>query len=67
MQGLLYHLTTIAVVAVFLVLCLGLWTMSRGTAPNLSQKLMRWRVGLQFAAIVIIMLFVFISKQQAGS
>jgi hypothetical protein len=67
MQGLLYHLTTFAVVAVFLVLCLGLWTMSRGTAPNLSQKLMRWRVGLQFAAIVIIMLFVLISKQQAGS
>lgn len=66
MQGLFFHLTTLAVVAVFFVLCLGLWTMSRGTAPNLSQKLMRWRVGLQFAAIVIIMLFVFIAKQQAG-
>jgi hypothetical protein len=66
MQGFLFHLTTIAVVAVFVVLCLGLWTMSRGTAPNLSQKLMRWRVGLQFAAIVVIMLFVFITKQQAG-
>jgi len=66
MQGLVFHLTTLAVVAVFVVLCLGLWTMSRGTAPNLSQKLMRWRVGLQFAAIVIIMLFVLISKQQAG-
>ncbi len=66
MQGLLFHLTTLAVVAVFLVLCLGLWTMSRGTAPNLSQKLMRWRVGLQFAAIVIIMLFVLVAKQQAG-
>lgn len=66
MQGFLFHLTTIAVVAVFAVLCLGLWTMSRGTAPNLSQKLMRWRVGLQFAAIVVIMLFVFITKQQAG-
>jgi hypothetical protein len=66
MEGLFFHLTTLAVVAVFFVLCLGLWTMSRGTAPNLSQKLMRWRVGLQFAAIVIIMLFVFITKQQAG-
>jgi hypothetical protein len=66
MEGFLFHLTTLAVVAVFLVLCLGLWTMSRGTAPNLSQKLMRWRVGLQFAAIVVIMLFVFITKQQAG-
>lgn len=66
MQGFLYHLTTVAVVAVFLVLCLGLWTMSRGTTPNLSQKLMRWRVGLQFAAIVIIMLFTYIAKQQGG-
>ena len=66
MEGLLFHLTTLAVVAVFFVLCLGLWTMSRGTAPNLSQKLMRWRVGLQFAAIVIIMLFTYIARQQGG-
>jgi cytochrome c oxidase assembly factor CtaG len=66
MQNLLYHLTTVAVVAVFLVLCLGLWTMSRGTSPNLSQKLMRWRVGLQFLAIIIIMLFTFVAKQQGG-
>jgi hypothetical protein len=40
--------------------------MSRGTAPNLSQKLMRWRVGLQFAAIVIIMLFTLVAKQQGS-
>ena len=66
MQELLYHLTTVAVVAVFLVLCLGLWTMSRGTSPNLSQKLMRWRVGLQFLAIIIIMLFTLVAKQQGG-
>jgi len=62
MQDVLYHMTTIAVIAVFLVLCAGLWTMSRGTAPNLSQKLMRWRVGLQFLAIVIIVLFTLIAK-----
>ena len=31
----------------------GLWNMMRGTSPNLSQTLMRWRVGLQFLAIVI--------------
>ncbi len=62
MQDVLYHMTTVAVIAVFLVLCAGLWTMSRGTAPNLSQKLMRWRVGLQFLAIVIIVLFTLIAK-----
>lgn len=66
MDVVLYHLTTVAVVAVFLVLVAGLWTMSRGTAPNLSQKLMRWRVGLQFAAIVVIMVFTFLSRHTAG-
>ena len=63
MQFLMYNLVTIAVVAVFVVLVLGLWTMMRGTSPNLSQKLMRWRVGLQFAAIVLIMLFVLIQQK----
>lgn len=62
MQTLLYHATTIAVVAVFIVLLLGLSTLLRKDAANLSQKLMRWRVGLQFAAIVVIMLFVFFNR-----
>jgi hypothetical protein len=57
MSGALVNLTTLAAVAVFCVLLAGLWNMGRGDAsPNLSQKLMRWRVGLQFAAIVIAML-----------
>ena len=41
--------------AVAIVLVLGLFNMMRGGDPNLSQKLMRWRIGLQFVAIVIIM------------
>ena len=40
--------------AVFVVLLLGLANMARGGSPNLSQKLMRWRVGLQFVAILVI-------------
>jgi Hypoxia induced protein conserved region len=44
-----------AVGLVTLVLFLGLANMMRGGSPNLSQKLMRWRVGLQFIAIVIIL------------
>ena len=44
----------VAVGAVFVVLLLGLANMLRGGSPNLSQKLMRWRVGLQFVAIVLI-------------
>ena len=48
----------IAVAAVALVLLLGLINMMRGGSPNRSQQLMRWRVGLQFVAIVITMLAV---------
>ncbi|MGA7806361.1 twin transmembrane helix small protein [Bradyrhizobium sp.] len=46
----------IALAAVALVLLLGLINMMRGGSPNLSQKLMRLRVALQFGAIVIAML-----------
>jgi membrane-anchored protein YejM (alkaline phosphatase superfamily) len=52
-------LSMVAAFAVFLVLLAGLWNMMRGTSPNLSQKLMRWRVGLQFLVIVIGMLLVY--------
>jgi hypothetical protein len=41
--------------AVVLVLLAGLVNMLRGGSSNVSQKLMRWRVGLQFLTIVIIM------------
>jgi hypothetical protein len=42
---------------VLAVLLAGLWNMARaGNSPNLSQKLMRWRVGLQFVAILVAML-----------
>jgi Hypoxia induced protein conserved region len=62
MQTILYHSTTIAVAVVFIVLLFGLYTMMRGTSPNLSQKIMRWRVGLQFIAIIIIMAAVYVKK-----
>ncbi len=45
----------VAVIAVAIVLVLGLFNMLRGGSPNVSQKLMRWRVGLQFVAIIVIM------------
>ena len=59
METTVRFVTMLAVAAVFLVLLAGLWNMMRGTSPNLSQKLMRWRVGLQFLAIVIGMLLVY--------
>ena len=63
MTGALVHLTAIAGLAVAGVLFAGLWNMARrDSSPNLSQKLMRWRVGLQFLAIVIAMLAVALSR-----
>jgi hypothetical protein len=48
-------LLPVAAGAVALVLLLGLVNMMRGGSPNTSQKLMRWRVLLQFVAIIIAM------------
>ena len=57
MQNLLYYSSTIVTFGVLAVLLFGLWTMMQGQSPNLSQKLMRWRVGLQFCAIVLIVAY----------
>ena len=46
----------IALAAVALVLILGLVNMLRQGSANKSQTLMRWRVGLQFVAIVVIVI-----------
>ncbi len=62
MHTVFQHLTTVAVLAVFVVLLLGLWNMMRGRSANTSQTLMRWRVGLQFLAIVIMMTAVYLGR-----
>lgn len=57
MSGALPHLTTLVAFCVLGVLIMGLWNMARlSSSPSLSQKLMRWRVGLQFVAIAVAML-----------
>jgi hypothetical protein len=48
-------LVPISMVAVVIVLLAGLWNMMRGGSPGRSQTLMRWRVGLQFVAVIIVM------------
>lgn len=50
----------IAIGAVVVVLLMGLVNMMRGGDQNRSQKLMRWRVILQFVAIVLIMATIWI-------
>ena len=46
----------IAILAVAFVLLLGLINLLRQGSGNRSQTLMRWRVGLQFVAIVVIVI-----------
>ncbi len=53
-------LVTLALLAVLAVLLAGLWNMMRGTSPSLSQTLMRWRVGLQFLAILLMLALVYL-------
>ncbi len=50
-----------ALVAVAIVLGFGLWNMMRGGSPNLSQKLMRARVILQFVALLIVMAILYLA------
>ncbi len=57
------YLGYIAVGAVAVVLLLGLVNMFRGGSANTSQKLMRWRVGLQFVAIIVLMLSLYLAQR----
>jgi hypothetical protein len=62
MQGAFSSLTMLAVLAVLIVLLVGFWNMLRGSSANRSQMLMRWRVGLQFLAIIIIVITVYLTR-----
>jgi hypothetical protein len=50
----------LAIGAVAVVLLLGLINLMRGGSPQLSQRLMRLRVLMQFIAIIVIMLTILI-------
>jgi hypothetical protein len=56
-------LVPVAVASVATVLVMGLVNMMRGGNPNLSQMLMRMRVVLQFVAIIITMVTIWMLGQ----
>ncbi len=62
-MNLFNYLIPIALAAVGIVLLLGLWNMMRGGSANRSQTLMRWRVILQFVAIVLMMAALWFSQR----
>ncbi len=57
---LLYALIPLALFIVAAILLLGFINFARGGSPHTSQKLMRWRVLMQFVALVIVMLTIWI-------
>jgi hypothetical protein len=57
-------IVAIAIGIVFMVLCLGLWTLWKGGAVSASwsNKLMRIRVLAQFIAILVILAVLYFGK-----
>lgn len=60
MTSFFYFLVPVAIGAVAIVLLFGLMNMMRGGSPHVSQRLMRLRVLLQFVALVIIMITIWL-------
>jgi hypothetical protein len=63
MQGTLHIVTYVALAAVLVILILGIINMMRGTSPSRSQTLMRWRVILQFVALVVMMSALYLASR----
>ena len=61
----LFLVILVLVGAVLGVLILGIGSFGKGGEANRlkSNRLMRWRIGLQFAAVVLIVLFVWLRGQ----
>jgi len=63
MSAFVDSLVPIALFAVAVVLVLGLANLMRSGSGNRSQLLMRWRIGLQFLAIVVVVVAVWLKQR----
>lgn len=66
MSTFLFYLSIAAMLAVLAILLLGLRNLLRNGSGNLSNKLMQARVLMQFVAVVIIVIGVYIARTSAG-
>lgn len=62
MNGIFYGLLPLLLAAVSVVLVLGLINMFRGGELGRSQKLMRWRVALQFGALLVALVTLYLLR-----
>ncbi|VAV97049.1 FIG00993507: hypothetical protein [hydrothermal vent metagenome] len=60
----LFILVAVACVAVLAILMFGIGTFGKGGEFNrkYANKIMRWRIGAQFVAVLLILLFVFVRR-----
>ncbi|WP_306119490.1 MULTISPECIES: twin transmembrane helix small protein [unclassified Roseitalea] len=63
MSGALFYVAIAVMVAVAVVLLAGLRNMMRQGDANFSNKMMQLRVLLQFIAVVVIVLVVYLARQ----
>ncbi|QBK31888.1 twin transmembrane helix small protein [Roseitalea porphyridii] len=66
MSGPLFYITIFVMLAVFAVLLAGLRNMMKQGDANLSNKMMQARVFLQFIAVVLIVVVVYLARQGSG-
>lgn len=61
----LFILVAIAVLIVLAILLLGIGTFGKGGEFNrkYANKIMRWRIGAQFIAVLLILAFVYLRRQ----
>jgi len=62
METFFSYLGPIMMAATAAVLLFGLINMMRGGSSTRSQTLMRWRVGLQFVAVIFLMLALYFAS-----
>lgn len=61
----LFWLVAVAVLIVLGILLLGIGSFGKGGEFNRknANKIMRWRIGAQFVAVLLILLFVYLRRQ----
>ena len=64
----LFILVAIAVLIVLGILLFGIGTFGKGGEFNRkhANRIMRWRIGAQFVAVILIVAFVYIRRQSGG-
>jgi hypothetical protein len=62
MVGISAWMLALVMIAVLAVLGLGVLNMARGGSPARSQRLMRWRIGLQALALVLVVVILWLGS-----